>query len=69
MRGVSTLCGIMTLEDPPSQAVRGIAWAPSDLKFVTASDDTFVKVWDFLQCRPETTLKGHGGDVKWGTTK
>jgi len=37
---------------------------PTDAKFVTASDDGTVRVWDFLRCREEHILRGHGSDVK-----
>ena len=46
------------------EPVRGVAFAPSDLKFVTCSDDTTLKVWDFARCQQESVLAGHGGDVK-----
>lgn len=43
---------------------RAIDFAPSDLKFVTGSDDTTAKIWDFARCEEEMTLGGHGWDVK-----
>ncbi|KAL3135617.1 hypothetical protein ABBQ38_006098 [Trebouxia sp. C0009 RCD-2024] len=65
------------------EAVRGIAFSPSDLKFATCSDDSTIKasllslhphvqVWDFPTCRAECHMTGHGGDVKscdWHPTK
>ncbi|GAB4820925.1 hypothetical protein N2152v2_007971 [Parachlorella kessleri] len=46
------------------EAVRGVAFSPTDLKYATASDDSTVKVWDFARCQAEQTCAGHGGDVK-----
>ena len=45
-------------------SVRGAAFAPSDAKFATCSDDLDVKVVDFATAKEEHTLKGHGWDVK-----
>ncbi|KAL8144522.1 hypothetical protein V2J09_017554 [Rumex salicifolius] len=36
----------------------------TDLKFCSCSDDTTVKVWDFAKCQEESSLTGHGWDVK-----
>eukprot|EP00191_Tetraselmis_sp_GSL018_P015311 CAMPEP_0177593176 /NCGR_PEP_ID=MMETSP0419_2-20121207/8992_1 /TAXON_ID=582737 /ORGANISM="Tetraselmis sp., Strain GSL018" /LENGTH=438 /DNA_ID=CAMNT_0019084169 /DNA_START=152 /DNA_END=1465 /DNA_ORIENTATION=- len=47
-----------------NEAVRGVTFSPSDLKFATCSDDSLVKVWDFGLCQTVTTLSGHGGDVR-----
>ncbi|OMJ23476.1 pre-mRNA 3' end processing protein WDR33 [Smittium culicis] len=44
------------------EAIRDIS--PSDLKFVTASDDSTIKIWDFNEGLEEVALKGHGWDVK-----
>ena len=46
------------------EAVRQIAFAPVDLKFATASDDSTIRVWDFARVTAEQVLAGHGGDVK-----
>ncbi|KAJ3370254.1 hypothetical protein GGF31_004312 [Allomyces arbusculus] len=46
------------------EAVRGIAFAPSDAKFATCSDDKTVKVWNFHTGACEHTMLGHGWDVK-----
>ncbi|KAI9178937.1 pre-mRNA cleavage and polyadenylation factor (CPF) complex subunit [Blastocladiella emersonii ATCC 22665] len=46
------------------EAVRGISFSPSDAKFATCSDDKTVKVWSFHQGTCETTMTGHGWDVK-----
>ena len=40
------------------------SFGPTDAKFVTASDDGTVRVWDFLRCHEEHILRGHGADVK-----
>ena len=47
-----------------SEPVRGVAFAPTDLKFCSCSDDTTVKVWDFARAQQISLLSGHGGDVK-----
>ncbi|CAL5223055.1 g5512 [Coccomyxa viridis] len=55
-----------------NDSVRKVALSPNDMKFVTASDDSTLKVWDFKSMKPERTLTGHGGDVKacdWHPTK
>lgn len=52
--------------------IRGLAFSPSDSKFVTASDDNTVKIWDFVSSTNESTFKDHGWDVKscdWHPTK
>lgn len=52
--------------------VRGIAFAPTDAKFVTASDDATLKIWDFGNGTEVSALTGHHWDVKsvdWHPTK
>jgi polyadenylation factor subunit 2 len=44
-------------------AVRGIAFAPSDRKFATCSDDKSVRVWDFWGQTCDVELRGHNADV------
>jgi polyadenylation factor subunit 2 len=44
--------------------IRDLAFAPSDAKFVTASDDNTLKIWDFTSSTNESTFKDHGWDVK-----
>lgn len=46
------------------ESVRQIAFAKTDLKFATASDDGTVRVWDFARVTSDHVLSGHGGDVK-----
>lgn len=41
-----------------------LSFCPTDSKFVTASDDGTVRVWDFLRCHEEKILRGHGAEVK-----
>ena len=53
-------------------AVRDLAFAPTDVKFVTASDDATLKIWDFAGGVEESTITGHNWDVKccdWHPTK
>lgn len=47
-----------------TEAVRGLAIAPTDTKFVTCADDTTLKIWDFASSMEESTLTGHGWEVK-----
>ena len=47
-----------------SEAIRGLAIAPTDSKFVTCADDTTLKIWDFTTSTEESTLTGHGWEVK-----
>lgn len=45
-------------------AIRGLSFAPDDQRFVTASDDSTLKIWGFDEAQEESTLKGHGWEVK-----
>ncbi|KAL4399183.1 pre-mRNA cleavage and polyadenylation factor (CPF) complex subunit [Malassezia pachydermatis] len=45
-------------------AIRGMSFAPDDQRFVTASDDSTLKIWGFDEAQEESTLKGHGWEVK-----
>lgn len=47
-----------------NEPVRGLAIAPTDVKFVTGADDTTLKIWDFATSTEESTLTGHGWEVK-----
>lgn len=47
-----------------AESIRQVSFAPTDLKFATASDDSTVRVWDFARVSSEQVLAGHGGDVK-----
>ncbi|PSN74145.1 WD40 repeat-like protein [Corynespora cassiicola Philippines] len=47
-----------------TEPVRGLAIAPTDVKFVTCADDTTLKIWDFATSAEESTLTGHGWEVK-----
>jgi polyadenylation factor subunit 2 len=47
-----------------TENVRGLSFAPSDKKFVSASDDGKVKLFDVLGAREERVWVGHGGNVK-----
>lgn len=44
--------------------IRDIAFAPTDLKFVTAADDTLCKIWDFDRPDVFHALKGHAWEVR-----
>lgn len=44
--------------------IRDLAFAPSDAKLATASDDGTVKIWDVTTSTNEQTFKDHGWDVK-----
>ena len=60
--------------------IRDLAFSPNDTKFVTASDDATLKIWDFQSevvyhggtAEAESTITGHGWEVKsvdWHPTK
>ncbi|RKU42240.1 Polyamine N-acetyltransferase 1, variant 2 [Coniochaeta pulveracea] len=52
--------------------IRDLAFSPTDTKFVTASDDSTCRIFDFAGGTAETTLTGHGWDAKscdWHPTK
>lgn len=54
------------------EAIRGLSFSPDDAKFVTASDDSTVRLWDFEESREERVFTGHNWDVKcvdWHPTK
>lgn len=44
--------------------IRDLAFSPNDSKFVTASDDSKVRIFDFTGGVEERELKGHGWDAK-----
>ncbi|KAJ5287002.1 hypothetical protein N7478_002688 [Penicillium angulare] len=63
---------VETIDDAHHDAVRDLAWAPSDAKFLSASDDTTLKIFDFTTRTCDTVLTGHNWDVKscdWHPTK
>ncbi|EPQ32375.1 uncharacterized protein PFL1_00571 [Pseudozyma flocculosa PF-1] len=54
------------------ESVRALSFSPDDARFVSASDDSTMKVWNFDDAREEKSLTGHGWDVKcveWHRTK
>lgn len=55
---------VETVDDAHHDAVRDLAWCPNDTKFLSASDDTTLKIFDFTARMSETTLTGHGWDAK-----
>lgn len=46
------------------QPVRALSFSPRDTKFVSCSDDSTLRVWDWELYREERVLQGHGWDVK-----
>lgn len=44
--------------------IRDLAFSPGDNKFVTASDDSTLKIFDFATAGQEFKLEGHGWDAK-----
>lgn len=40
------------------EAIRGLSFSPDDSRFVSASDDSTLKIWAFDEAREEKTLKG-----------
>ncbi|KAI6783906.1 Polyadenylation factor subunit-like protein [Emericellopsis cladophorae] len=47
-----------------SDPIRDLAFSPQDNKFVTASDDSTLKIFDFAEGIEESKLEGHGWDAK-----
>lgn len=47
-----------------TDAIRDIAFAPNDSRFVTCLDDLSLKIWNFGLGKEERTLAGHHWDVK-----
>jgi polyadenylation factor subunit 2 len=43
---------------------RDLTFSPTDIKFASCSDDSFIKLWDFKTAKCESILRGHGSDVK-----
>ena len=50
--------------DAHEAPVRDLAFAPSDAKFVTASDDQSLRIWDFTTSKCDSTLTGHNWEAK-----
>jgi polyadenylation factor subunit 2 len=46
------------------ESIRGLAFAPTDSKFVTGGDDSTLKIFDFAGGLEEATLTGHQWDVR-----
>ncbi|KGG52628.1 hypothetical protein DI09_14p110 [Mitosporidium daphniae] len=46
------------------ESIRDLTFSPTDLKFASCSDDSAIKIWDFIQAKEERQLRGHGWDVK-----
>lgn len=40
------------------EAVRGICFSPTDLKFCTCSDDATLRIWDFGTCKVDKVMSG-----------
>ncbi|CAF1061326.1 unnamed protein product, partial [Didymodactylos carnosus] len=47
-----------------SDPIRGLTFSPNDTKFATCSDDSFIRIFDFMTGQEERELRGHGCDVK-----
>ncbi|KIY63929.1 WD40 repeat-like protein [Cylindrobasidium torrendii FP15055 ss-10] len=47
-----------------NDAIRGVSFSPDDQRFATASDDSLVRIWSFQSSQVESTIRGHGWDVK-----
>ncbi|KAI6373665.1 hypothetical protein MCOR25_003438 [Pyricularia grisea] len=62
---------VETIRDS-KDTVRDIAFSPNDSKFVVATDDAALKVYDFAGATREATLSGHHWETKacdWHPTK
>lgn len=44
--------------------VRGLAFSPTDVKFVSGSDDASIKIFDFARGESEVTMTGHSWEVR-----
>jgi polyadenylation factor subunit 2 len=55
---------VFTIEKAHDDPIRDLAFAPHDNKFVTASDDATLKIFDFGSGTLETTITGHNWDAK-----
>merc|ERR1719245_511502 len=54
------------------EACRDMCFGPMWDKFITASDDGFIKLWDFARGFKEQQFEGHGWDVRacsWHPTR
>jgi len=47
-----------------SECIRDLSFCCTDAKFTSCSDDGSIKVWDFEKCIAESTMTGHGSDVR-----
>lgn len=47
-----------------NESIRDLGISITDNKFASCSDDKLIKIWDFVRCEAESTLEGHGWDVK-----
>ena len=55
-----------------NECIRDLSFSPNDSKFVTASDDASLKIFDFAGGTEESTLTGHNWEAKtvdWHPTK
>lgn len=50
--------------DAHRESVRGLSFSPDDSHWISGSDDSSIKMWNTERGVEETTLKGHGWDVK-----
>ena len=48
-----------------ADSIFSVAWLDNDHKFVTASGDQTLRIWDLQSLRPIQSLSGHTGSVKW----
>lgn len=53
-----SLLNVKGFQAHADSAVRDLSLAPSDVKFVTGSDDMSIKLWDFETITCERTMKG-----------
>ncbi|CAO1619865.1 unnamed protein product [Parajaminaea phylloscopi] len=50
--------------DAHRESVRGLSFSPDDSRWISGSDDSSIKMFNTERGVEETTLKGHGWDVK-----
>lgn len=58
------LLDVKVIREAHTQAIRGLAYSPSDLKLASCSDDTKIHIWSGTRDTPELVFTGHQSDIK-----
>lgn len=59
-----SMTNIQAFSSHGGQPVRGLSFSPRETKFVSCSDDSTLRIWDWQLYQEERVLTGHGWDVK-----